>query len=151
MVVLRPGEIPASANPTLYLESAADFERDASPEDSAKAFDAAIGRWPAEPLAWIGRGTAHYRGGEFAAAAQDYASALRTDATQAGARNNLAQSLLDLGCPWTAREQLQRIDLRTLTSPLLEAVRDTVAAADSAASRNPRHDMAVCESITHGL
>jgi tetratricopeptide (TPR) repeat protein len=151
MVVLRPGETPASANPTLYLEAAADFERGASPQDSAKAFDAAIERWPAEPVAWIGRGTAHYRAREFAAAAQDYAAALRRDASQAGARNNLAQSLLDLGCPQMAREQLLRIDLRTLKSPLLEAVGDTRAAVESAVSRSPRRDAAVCDDVNPGL
>jgi tetratricopeptide (TPR) repeat protein len=151
MVALRPGETPASANPTLYLEAAADFERDASPEDSAKAFDAAIARWPAEPLAWIGRGTAHYRAREFATAAQDYAAALHIDATQAGARNNLAQTLLDLGCPHLAREQLQRIDLRALESPLREAIADTRAAVELADSRNPRHDAASCDSMTRGL
>jgi tetratricopeptide (TPR) repeat protein len=151
MVVLRPGETPASANPTLYLESAADFERSASPQDSAKAFDAAVERWPAEPVAWIGRGTAQYRARNFAGAARDYASALRVDGAQVGARNNLAQALLDMGCPRAAREQLQRIDVGTLKSPLREAVMDTRKSVEASTGKSAAPDPAACESVLNGL
>ncbi|HEU5138087.1 MAG TPA: PA2778 family cysteine peptidase [Steroidobacteraceae bacterium] len=125
MVVLRPGETPASADPTLYLQAAADFERGASPADARLAFDAAVQRWPAQSVAWTGRGTAEYRAGNFAGAARDYAAALRLDPNNIGARNNLAQSLLDLGCPARALEQLQAVDVGALASPLKEAVLDT--------------------------
>lgn len=151
MVVLRPGETPASANPTLYLEAAADFERSASPQDSAKAFDAAVERWPAEPVAWIGRGTAKYRLRNFAGAASDYAAALRTDGTQVGALNNLAQALLDMGCPRAAREQLQRIDVTTLKSPLRETVIDTRTSLEAAVAQHAGPDPAACESVANGL
>jgi len=151
MVVLRPGETPASANPTLYLEAAADFERSASPSDSVKAFDAAVERWPSEPVAWVGRGTAKYRARNFAGAARDYASALRADGKQVGARNNLAQALLDMGCPRTAREQLLRIDLRALRSPLLDAVIDTRANVEAAAQSSSGADPPACESVAKGL
>lgn len=132
MVVLRPGEIPATANPKLYLEAAADFERGASPEAALLAFDAAVKRWPTEAVAWIGRGTAQYRAGKLTEAAQDYAAALRVDGSNAGARNNFAQTLLDLGCPRSAREQIQAIDVATLQSPLREAVMDTRQLVDAA-------------------
>ncbi len=46
MVTLRPGETPASATAARYLESAADFERAAKPEQARLAFDAAVQRWP---------------------------------------------------------------------------------------------------------
>ncbi len=134
MVVLRPGETPASADPTLYLEAAADFERGASPADSRLAFDAAVQRWPTQPVAWIGRGTAEYRAGNFPGAARDYAAALRIDPNNVGARNNLAQSLLDLGCPARALEQLQPVNIDALASPLREAVLDTRQHVEAAAS-----------------
>jgi hypothetical protein len=89
MVALRPGETPASAHPARYLESAASFERTASPDDARLAFDAAVRRWPAEPVGWIGRGTAEYRSRNLSAAANDYAAALRVDPANTGARNNL--------------------------------------------------------------
>ena len=144
MVVLRPGETPASANPTLYLDAAADFERGASPSDSRLAFDAAVRRWPSEPVAWIGRGTAEYRAGNFANAAGDYSAALRLDPDNTGARNNLAQSLLDLGCPTHAREQLAPVNADALASPLREAVLDTRRHIEEAAIARPVSDPSRC-------
>jgi tetratricopeptide (TPR) repeat protein len=144
MVVLRPGEIPASANPTLYLEAAADFERGARPQDSRLAFDAAVRRWPAEPVAWIGRGTAEYRLGNLPAAARDYTAALRLDDSHAGARNNLAQTLLDMGCPASARRHFAYIDPKTLKSPLRETVLDTQQRLARAAGAEPQDDSPAC-------
>ena len=143
MVVLRPGEIAASANPTLYLEAAADFERSATPAESRLAFDAAVKRWPAEPVAWIGRGTAEYRAGNFANAARDYAAAVRLDPDNTGAGNNLAQSLLDLGCPGRAREQLATVNTDALEPALRAAVLDTRRHIDAAAT-NPVSDPSRC-------
>ncbi len=150
MVVLRPGEIPASANPKLYLEAAADFERGATPADARLAFDAAVQRWPTETVAWIGRGTAEYRAGNLAAAARDYAGALQVDNTHAGARNNLAQTLLDLGCPRSARVQLAAIDAATLQSPLREAVIDTRQHAEASATASSGDDPGVCAEYIGG-
>ena len=143
MVVLAPGEMAASANPTLYLEAAADFERTASPADSRLAFDAAVQRWPAEPVAWIGRGTAEYRAGNIASAASDYSAALRLQPENAGARNNLAQSLLDLGCPAQAREQLAHVNVDVLAPPLRDAMLDTRRHAEAAAA-TPVSDPSRC-------
>jgi hypothetical protein len=151
MVVLRPGEIPASASPRLYLEAAADFERSATPADARLAFDAAVRRWPTEAVAWIGRGTAEYRAGNLAAAARDYAGALKVDGNHAGARNNLAQTLLELGCPRSARAQLQAIDSAPLQSPLREAVMDTRQQADAAALARSGDDPAACADRAGGL
>jgi tetratricopeptide (TPR) repeat protein len=142
MVILRPGETPVSAEPALYLEAAADFERVAAPQDGWMAFDAAVRRWPSQPVAWIGRGTAEYRQGKFTDAARDYAAALRLDSTHAGARNNLAQTMLDLGCPRAASTTLELLKSATLMSPLREAVDDTrrsVAAAQANMAADPAH------------
>ena len=146
MVVLRPGEIAASANATLYLEAAADFERGATPADARLAFDAAVQRWPAEPVALIGRGTAEYRAGNIPGAARDYAAAVRIAPDNVGARNNLAQSLLDLGCPAEAREQLRPVNVDTLASPLKEAVLDTRQHIDAAAASTPVGDASRCQA-----
>lgn len=126
MVVLRPGETAANDDPVLFLESAAAFERSAQPADAKLAFDAAARRWPAEPGALIGRGTAAYRLGDLASAARDYSAALSLDASQVGARNNLAQTLLDLNCPHRARELLAPVDITALSGELRDAVLDTL-------------------------
>jgi hypothetical protein len=141
LVVVRPGEIPATASATTYLEAAASFERTASADDARLVFDAAVNRWPDQPVAWIGRGTAHYRAGALEAAAGDYAAALRVDSANVGARNNLAMTLLDLGCPNRARQQLDPIDDADVQPALRESVNDTrerlAADLKTARSRDP--------------
>ncbi len=125
MVVLPPGELPVAADRIRYLEAAAAFEKVAAPRDAWRAFDAAAGAWPDEPVAWIGRGTAMYREKQFSAAAADYGSALQLDPDNAGARNNLAMALLKQGCPHSARRQLDRIDRASLGDSLRESIADT--------------------------
>jgi tetratricopeptide (TPR) repeat protein len=125
LVVLRPGEVPVTANARAYLDAAASFEKTASPEDARLAFDAAVKRWPKNPIAWVGRGTAEYRAGEWPAAARDYEAALQIDANNAGARNNLAMTLLNLGCPARARQELDKITDKQLTTELRGFVKDT--------------------------
>lgn len=145
MVVLRPGETPALDDPKSFLEAAADFERSAPPAQVRAAFDAAARRWPSEPVAYVGRGTAEYRLGDLRAAARDYAQALRLDAAQIGARNNLAQTLLDLDCPHRARALLDAVDEATLPQAMRAAVLDTRRLAHSAASS--KSDAAACVAI----
>jgi tetratricopeptide (TPR) repeat protein len=125
MVLLRPGELPALPSATAYLEAAASFERNASTSDARSAFDAAVQRWPTEPVAWIGRGTAEYRAGSLSDAARDYEAALRLDSANIGARNNLAMTLLEMGCRDQARAQLDLIGDTDLNASLRDAVRDT--------------------------
>jgi Tfp pilus assembly protein PilF len=94
----------------------------------------------------MGRGTAHYRAGQYHAAASDYATALELDANQAGARNNLAQVLLDLRCPHRAVAEMSRIDVETLPATLRDAVAATMRDAVSAASETPE-DPQMCASF----
>lgn len=145
LVMLRPGELPASADVNRYLEAAAAFERGASPVDSQSAFEAASRRWPDQPVAWIGLGTAQYRRQAFEPAARDYATAVRLDARNAGARNNLAMSLLELGCPARARRHLEAIDLTALAEPLRDAVEDTRERLSKAPLADP--EPALCNEI----
>jgi tetratricopeptide (TPR) repeat protein len=125
IVLLRPGEMPATADRERYLESAAGFESVASPEDAWAAFDAAVKHWPDDAVARVGRGTASYRAHEFQAAAADYRAAIQLDGNQAGARNNLAMTLLELGCVAEARRQIDAIDTGSLEPRLREEVLDS--------------------------
>lgn len=137
-VLLRPGELPVAAERARYMEAAAAFERAASPASARLVFDAAVRTWPDEPVAWVGRGTASYREHQLAAAASDYRRALEQDPLLAGARNNLAQALLDLGCVEAARGELGRIDDALLPDAMRAAVADTRAQlASDAASPEP--------------
>jgi hypothetical protein len=67
-------------------------------------------------------------------------AAVRLDPANTGARNNLAQALLDLGCPRLAREQLATVKIEVLASPLREAVMDTRRNIDAAAGASPVSD-----------
>jgi tetratricopeptide (TPR) repeat protein len=147
MVVLPPGELPVAPDRMRYLEAAAAFEKVAAPRDAWRAFDAAAGAWPDEPVAWIGRGTATYREQQFSAAAADYGSALQLDPDNAGARNNLAMALLEQGCPESARMQLDRIDKASLGDSLRESVADTSRLIDANASPT---DLPSCDPDLRG-
>lgn len=125
MVLLRPGELPVDAGRTQYLQVASDFERTGSPAAVLQAFEAAVSRWPEEPLAWVGRGTSRYRAGALREAAGDYSRALQLEPALAGARNNLAMTLLELGCPAAARREVERIDAVGLNPALRDAIADT--------------------------
>ena len=145
MVVLRPGETAALDDAQSFLEAAAHFEKVASPADSHATFAAAVRRWPGEPVAYVGRGTAEYRLGNLPAAAHDYAQALQLDSAQAGARNNLAQTLVDLRCPHRALAMFEGRDLDGLPAPLRDASKETLRGAQAAAAVTA--DAATCESF----
>jgi hypothetical protein len=125
LVVLQPGELPTAPDKRRYLESAAAFEGVASAQDAWRSFDAAARQWPEDPVAWIGRGTASYRSGALPRAIEDYRAALRLDATQVAARNNLAVALLEAGCVAEARRQIEQIDTTTLAERMRTEVLDT--------------------------
>jgi len=131
MVVLRPGELPAAVSRDRYVQAAFDFEHNARPEDSVLAFDAALKRWPDEPLAWMGRAIARLQAGDRAAAVRDYQTSLRIDGSNALARNGLAMILLDLGCLHEAQNQIDKIREYALPEPLratIEGSRDRISA-----------------------
>jgi tetratricopeptide (TPR) repeat protein len=130
-VILQPGTLPVAPHKDRYLQAAAAFERVASPRDALQAFEAAAVQWPEEPVAWVGKGTANYRNGDLEAAASDYRAALQIDAAQHAARNNLAMTLLDLGCPNAAKTQLAFIAAQSLSGSLAEAVLDTRAQVEA--------------------
>ena len=132
MVVLKPGETAANGDARRYLESAAAFERAARPADARAVFDAAVQRWPDEPVALLGRGTAEYRLGNLAGAVRDFSAALKLDAAQAAARNNLAQTYLDLHCARRARDLLAGVDADSLAPTMRDAVRDTLRSVEAA-------------------
>lgn len=143
VVLLRPGELPATVDKDRYLQAAAAFERVARPHDTREAFAAATARWPDEPVAWVGLGTASYQEGDLQGAAGSYRKALQLDAELAAARNNLAMTLLDMGCPRAARAELARISAQQVTAEIAESLADTSRQIEAQAG-NP--DSSRCDS-----
>ena len=135
MVLLRPGELPALPERQRYLEAATAFERAATPAAAERTYAAAAHLWPEDPVAWVGRGTARYRAGDWSAAAADYAHALELSPSLPTARNNLAMAMLKMGCARAARRELDKIDASSLDARLRAAIADTSAQVDSQAGR----------------
>lgn len=108
MTTIAPGIIPAEADAKRYLEAVAGIEASGNGQAAALSYDAAIARWPDEPVAWLGRGNVTYATGDHVAAADAFARAVSLAPDDAAARNNLAQVLSDAGCIAEARRQLER-------------------------------------------
>lgn len=129
LTTLAPGVIPREADPARYMEAVAGIEAAGNRQAAAVSYDAAIARWPDEPIAWIGRGNVAYADGDRTAAADAYARAATLAPGDAAARNNLAQILADAGCVDEARRQLERalaLAAGTALASTIEATRVSI-------------------------
>ena len=93
LVVLEPGQLPAGADRDLTLRALADFERQAEPDAQLVAWQAAVARWPDDPVAWLGAGNAGFRVGNHRDAEWAYQRALELEPGHLPARLNLAHTL----------------------------------------------------------
>ena len=98
MVALRPGELPAQAEPAAYLSSVADFERVAGADAAHPAYEAALQRWPADPRVHLALGNTAYAAGKLEGAARHYRDGLAQAAAHPVLGNNYASVLGELGC-----------------------------------------------------
>jgi tetratricopeptide (TPR) repeat protein len=141
LVVLRPGELPASADATRYLEAAGALEATAPAADALLAFEVATRRWPAEPAAWLGLGNARARLGRRAEAEQAFRALLAVSPGYAAARNNLADLLAGRGCLAAARAEIARAAADAAGTPLAQLVaataREIAARAAGAGGAEP--------------
>ena len=135
---LRPGVVPAHAEPARYIEAAAGLEAAGRRRDAADAYEAAIARWPKEPQAWLGLGNVAYANGDRAAAADAYSRAIALDPGNAAARNNLAELLLEAGCLDESRKQIERAAALAEGSALEPAVADSRRKIGAQPSRGAR-------------
>lgn len=97
-VALRPGELPAAANPAQYLDAVAALEALGQREHAFTAYQAAVGRWPAEALAWFALANNRLAADRRTEAEAAYREVLRVQADHLPARNNLALLLARRGC-----------------------------------------------------
>jgi tetratricopeptide (TPR) repeat protein len=90
VVLLRPGELPADAEPGRFLSAAAAAESAGHLQLAADAYGAAFDRWPDSALAMLGLGNTAYRRGDLAEAEQWYRRALAVEPGDVLTLNNLA-------------------------------------------------------------
>ncbi len=108
MVLLRPGELPAGTDLETYFLALAAFETTGQPEIARRGYEAALERWPQQPLALFGLGNCLLAAGEEEQAVMVYRRLLAIDPEHAAAVNNLAEALSRRGCRRQALALLDR-------------------------------------------
>jgi tetratricopeptide (TPR) repeat protein len=107
VVVVEPGTVPASAEPSAYLAAAFALEQSGRTDEAVHAYAAGTRRWPKNAALALAHGNAHYGAGRPAAAAGTYRAALERGADSPLLHNNLANALAALG-EWEAAEAAAR-------------------------------------------
>jgi tetratricopeptide (TPR) repeat protein len=103
LVILPPGDVPASARPLPYLQAVHELET-AGPAGAARhAYSAATRHWPDEPRTWLLLGNNCYAAGDYPAAAAAFRKAVGLAPGESRGWNNLAYALLRMSCPEQAR------------------------------------------------
>ncbi len=140
VVVPGPGELPATAQPRSWIAAVAALEGAGQPDAARLAYEAALERWPSEPLLWLGRGNASYATGDLPAAVESFRIAAGLAPANATVRHNLAQALLEAGCPHAALGEARAAAGQTLGGTLavaLLALAERAAAAAAGLSQDP--------------
>jgi len=136
IVVLRPGDFPANPEPLRFLEAVAGLEAAGLLDEAAASYDAAVQRWPDEPLAHLGLGNNAYLRGDLAAAARSYRRGVLLAPDDPALRNNLAQALLDGGCLLQAEAVARKAAALAGGTPLEGDANGTLAAVAAALQRS---------------
>lgn len=107
MVALRPGEMPAGAEPERYIRSVSQFQEIAGTADALPAWQAALDRWPQNSWPYLEMGNQAYHEGRLLEASKLYRTGLALDEHNIALANNLASLLGELGCPRLGETILQ--------------------------------------------
>lgn len=136
--VLPPGQWPHVATLADVSDAAVAFERAQAGAPAARAYRAALDRWPDDLVLQLGWGNALFASHAPEQAAQAFAQAARQH-DSAAAWNNLASVRLSLGQTQAAREAAARAVQRAQHAEpqWLAAAQATLAEIDEAASRLP--------------
>lgn len=137
MAMVPPDQIPRSASRVPVLEAAAGLETAGRLAAASIAYGAAAERWPEDPVPILGLGNVHYRQRLLAAAETDYRRVLALDPGHAIARNNLAQTLLELGRPDEALQEIAAARASLTDSRFAQALAETESAIRAARGERP--------------
>lgn len=96
-VVLSPGKLPSSPDATRYLAAVINTESQLSANQGVKAYQVALELWPDNIAARFGLGNMQYRDGQLQAAKLSWQAVLQQQKNHAGAANNLAELLAEMG------------------------------------------------------
>lgn len=93
VVLLPPGELPASASPKMFLRSAYDLEKIGMRNEAIAAYKSALIRWPEDIGILFALANAYYSSNQISSAEEIYRKILHIDFTYPLALNNLADLL----------------------------------------------------------
>lgn len=128
LVVVGPGELPASATADAWARTVAASESLIDAELAMAAYEVGLARWSEDPLLLFAGANYHFGSGRDEEAYALYRRLLAVEPGHAAARNNLANLLLERGCVDRAEVEIEHAlaDLAT-DDPLAPALRDTEA------------------------
>jgi tetratricopeptide (TPR) repeat protein len=98
LVLLSPGEMPATPDEGRYVSAIAALESTGKTELAARFYATALSRWPNNTLALFGTGNIQYAQGDRVASEVTYRRLLTLRPDHAAARNNYAYMLAERGC-----------------------------------------------------
>lgn len=144
LVALRPGEVPASAEPGPYLAAVADFESVAGNDAALPAYEAARERWPRDPRPLLALGNHALATGDATGAAGYYRTGLLLAPGDAVLANNHASVLASLGCRDLARAVITPVIAAT---PPDGRWRDQLLATSAEIDALPGEPAPVCATL----
>ena len=139
-IVLRPGDLPAADDAGRYLQAVADLEATGQAGAARLAYEAAVQRWPQQPLAWLGLGNARFAAEERRGAEAALRRAVELDAGLVAARNNLALLLAGRGCRDAALAEIRVAARDAAGTAMAAAVEDSAHEIEAAPQRETPTD-----------
>lgn len=136
MVVLRPGELPATATPAAYTEMLAASEGRMNSASAKAAFEIGLRSWPNDPDLLFAAGNHARLTQDSQTAAARYRAALLHDPAHLGAMNNYADLLREESCFASALKQIsaarRAAGADSFIYPVLDATAQEIKAAGKA-------------------
>ena len=138
LVTLRPGELPTNPDAKRYFRAIAALESTGHLAEARSGWQAALDRWPDEPIAMFGMANVQFALNNFAGAETLYRQLLDNNPNLLSARNNLAHALARQGKNTEAIQQIHvALDMVKDDRVMQEELQDSLAEIDeSAASQN---------------
>jgi tetratricopeptide (TPR) repeat protein len=142
LVILEPGQLPASDDPAGFLRAVAATEATTPAAPIVRAYEAAAARWPDNPIAHLGLANAVRRQGDSVRAIELYLDLIRRDPGQLAARNNLADALYAAGC---ASFALQTIEAALSEAPPAHPLRGVLEQTRAEILAHPAKEPALAQ------
>ena len=108
LLVLNPGELPATATEGKFVEAVIGLEKAKQPAAAVEGYHAALSRWPNSMAAMMGLGNSYYALGDLKNSEAAFRQATEAHPREGAAFNNLAHVLLEQGRREAALTAAQR-------------------------------------------